>query len=225
VHGWWNIAGAKMSKSLGNAVDPDALADQYGAETLRYYLMSDIALGRDADFSEERLISRYNVELANRVGNLLNRTLSMAQKYRSGVLKKTDGAFDDGVTHANVVAAVKQYAEHFDAHHVDEAIARVISIAEIGNVLIENQKPWALAKDPAQADRLDAVLYHLAESLRIIAILLSPILPKASAGIFAQLNWSGTLSLSEAAWGKLADGHQLAAPTPIFPRLELPAAE
>jgi methionyl-tRNA synthetase len=187
--------------------------------------MSDIALGRDADFSEERLVSRYNVELANRVGNLLNRTLSMAQKYRGGVVKKSNAAFDDGAAQKRVVAAVEQYMAHFDAHEVDEAIARVISIAEIGNVLIENQKPWALAKDPAQADRLDAVLYHLAESLRIIAILLSAVLPKASAGIFAQLNWTGLLALGEADWGKLADGHQLAAPTPLFPRLELPAAE
>lgn len=84
VHGWWNIAGAKMSKSLGNIVDPDLLADKYGPEALRYYLMSDIATGRDADFSEERLVQRYNTDLANSLGNLLNRTLNMAAKYREG---------------------------------------------------------------------------------------------------------------------------------------------
>src|SRR5437870_6441681 len=90
VHGWWNISGAKMSKSLGNIVDPDALADKYGAEALRYYLMSDIATGKDADFSEERLVLRYNTDLANSLGNLLNRTLNMACRYREGTLKKTE---------------------------------------------------------------------------------------------------------------------------------------
>ena len=84
VHGWWNIAGAKMSKSLGNVVDPDGLIDKYGAEAVRYYLMSDIVSGKDADFSEERLIERYNADLANSLGNLLNRTLNMAHRYRVG---------------------------------------------------------------------------------------------------------------------------------------------
>jgi len=88
VHGWWNISGEKMSKSLGNVIDPDTLADKYGAEALRYYLMSDIARGRDADFSEDRLMARYNGDLSNSLGNLINRTLSMAQQYRSGILRR-----------------------------------------------------------------------------------------------------------------------------------------
>src|SRR3984893_4038250 len=91
VHGWWNLSGAKMSKSLGNIVDPNVLADKYGAEAVRYYLMSDIAMGKDADFSEERLIERYNADLANSLGNLLNRTLNMAHRYREGVVKQTGG--------------------------------------------------------------------------------------------------------------------------------------
>ena len=88
VHGWWNIGGAKMSKSVGNIVDPFVLADKYGADALRYYLMSDIATGQDADFSEERLVERYNTDLANSLGNLLNRTLNMAQQYRQGILRR-----------------------------------------------------------------------------------------------------------------------------------------
>src|SRR5205814_9379781 len=88
VHGWWNISGAKMSKSLGNVVDPDVLIGKYGAEALRYYLISDIVTGKDADFSEERLIERYNADLANSLGNLLNRTLNMTEKYRTGHLRK-----------------------------------------------------------------------------------------------------------------------------------------
>src|SRR5438552_18003468 len=89
VQGWWNVSCAKMSKSLVNVIDPDALIDKYGAEALRYYLMSDIAMGKDADFSEERLVDRYNSDLANSLGNLLNRTLSMANKYGAGQLRTT----------------------------------------------------------------------------------------------------------------------------------------
>src|SRR5947208_9760975 len=89
VHGWWNLVGAKMSKSAGNIIDPFVLADKYGAEALRYYLMSDIASGQDADFSEERLVERYNADLANSLGNLLNRTLNMVHRYRQGVVIKT----------------------------------------------------------------------------------------------------------------------------------------
>ncbi len=88
VHGWWNLGGAKMSKSAGNIVDPFVLVDKYGAEALRYYLMSDIVTGKDADFSEERLVQRYNADLANSLGNLLNRTLTMIQRYRDGRLAK-----------------------------------------------------------------------------------------------------------------------------------------
>src|SRR5260370_27261869 len=91
VHGWWNISGAKMSKSAGNVVDPNELADKYGAEAVRYYLMSNIATGKDADFSEERLAERYDAELANKLGNLVNRSLTMTQKYRRGVVRKPVG--------------------------------------------------------------------------------------------------------------------------------------
>lgn len=217
VHGWWNISGEKMSKTLGNVVDPDLLADKYGPETLRYYVMSDIATGRDADFSEERLVQRYNTDLANALGNLLNRKINMAQKYRSG--KIVARALKPNATDTHV-AAYRAAMDEFRVHH---ALESALAIAVECNQLIDVEKPWALAKDPAQAERLDAVLYQLAESLRIIAILISPVLPNAAAGIFAQLNWNGPMTLSEATWGKLPDGHQLGAPTPLFPRLELPA--
>lgn len=215
VHGWWNIAGAKMSKSLGNIVDPDALADKYGAETLRYYLMSDIATGRDSDFSEERLIGRYNTDLANALGNLLNRTLNMALKYREGRLKKSDSPVHESLTFDPAA-----YIAHFDKNQVNNALEECMAIAVRCNQLIDTEKPWALAKDPAQADRLDAVLYSLAESLRVVAILIFPVLPKASAGVLMQLNWSKIPVLSDVAWGVLPDGHQLGAPTPLFPRIQ-----
>ncbi len=237
VHGWWNIKtksgeSEKMSKTLGNVVDPDVLADKYGAEAVRYYLMSDISTGKDSDFSEERLVQRFNTDLANSLGNLLNRTLNMVAKYREGILKRRDAETQrpdfvqtgtDGYV-ASIDAAASEPLLH-------SAIDHAIHIAVGCNQLIDAEKPWALAKDVAQAERLDAVLYTLAESLRIVAILLSPILPKAAQGIFDQLNWKTDLSgqeerfrLADAVWGGLPDGHQLGKPTPLFPRIEAPAA-
>ncbi len=224
VHGWWNISGAKMSKSLGNVVDPDALADKYGAEALRYYLMSDIATGKDADFSEERLVQRYNTDLANSLGNLLNRTLNMVQKYREGRLdlgQSTKELSKELFDRWSISKAVEYYPGWFDHFDVNGAVADItFGIARVCNLQIQEEAPWQLAKDPAQAERLDAVLYTLAESLRIIAILISPVLPKAAAGIFAQLNWDKPFRLEDAKWGGLPDGHVLGTPTPLFPRIE-----
>jgi len=217
VHGWWNSSGEKMSKSLGNVVDPDALADKYGAEAVRYYLVADIVTGKDADFSEERLIQRYNTDLANSLGNLLNRSLSMAQKYREGRLVQS---LENGLR-ARAESLVSAYGPTFADHEVSAAIDKAIQLATEANQFVEQTAPWKLAKNGDDA-ALDAVLYHLAESLRIIAILLSPVLPKAAAGIFAQLNWDGPMTLDEAAWGKLSDGHQLGKPVPLFPRIEVP---
>lgn len=222
VHGWWNIGGAKMSKSLGNSIDPDALADQFGAETLRYYLMSAITTGRDADFSAERLVQTSNTDLANSVGNLLNRSLNMAAKYREGVVGygaaeiRARGETICGGIVTEYVAAM----ERFEPHAALEAAGK---LATWCNGLVEETAPWKLAKDPAGAEKLDAVLFTLAESLRILAILLSPVLPRAAAGIFSQLNWDHPFRLADARWGGLPDGHHLGKPTPLFPRLEVPA--
>jgi methionyl-tRNA synthetase len=232
VHGWWNISGAKMSKSLGNVIDPDLLADKYGAEAVRYYLVSDIATGRDADFSEERLIQRFNTDLANSLGNLLNRTLNMVAKYREGILKRRDAeAQSPEFAQAGLTAFVSNIDPAATEPLVHNAIDRAINIAVACNQTIDAAKPWALAKDPSQAERLDAVLYQLADSLRITAILLSPVVPKAAHGIFDQLNWKMETSgkderfrLADAQWGGLPDGHQLGKPTPLFPRIELPSA-
>ncbi|MEO5719459.1 MAG: methionine--tRNA ligase, partial [Chthoniobacterales bacterium] len=215
VHGWWNISGAKMSKSLGNVVDPNELADKYGAEALRYYLMSDIVTGKDSDFAEDRLVSRFNSELANSLGNLLNRSLSMTQRYREGKLLKR-GEWTTNIPEVYAVAMA--------AHEIHLGIGAALQMCTGMNEHIEIKKPWALAKDAAAGEVLDAVLYQLAESLRIIAILISPVLPKAAHGIFDQLNWKMELELSgkeerfslvEAEWGRLPDGHVVGKPTPL----------
>ena len=251
VHGWLNIAGAKMSKSVGNIVDSIVLADKYGVDALRYYLMSDIATGQDSDFSEERLVERYNTDLANSLGNLLNRTLNMAEKYRAGLLRTdpdyrtqldmfmrleqlpTDAKgllerpeyvplFDHAASVVNAIGGVKQAMNEFLIH---SALSTSIGIAERCNTLVERTSPWKLAKQKENAQQLDAVLYHLVESLRIVAILISPVSPKAAHGIFDQLNWKMELSgkeerfsLADAEWGRLPDGHVVGKPVPLFPR-------
>ena len=217
AHGWWNLGGAKMSKSVGNIVDPFVLADKHGSDALRYYLMSDITTGQDADFSEERCIERYNTDLANSLGNLLNRTLNMAHRYRDGVVKKTGGASPLAAQAADLLRGYENAFQRFEVH---AAIARLMEFATTCNTYIEMSAPWKLAKDPSRSEALDHVLFVLAESLRIIGVLLSPILPTSGREIFYQLNLRDERHVSDATWGGLPDEHRLGKPVPLFPRIE-----
>jgi methionyl-tRNA synthetase len=223
VHGWWNLGGAKMSKSAGNIVDPFVLIHKYGADALRYYLMSDIVTGKDADFSEERLVQRYNADLANSLGNLVNRSLTMIQSYRDGRLAKTGDS----------PGKLFEIETEWETYQVSTFLAVLMLLPQQANGLIELSAPWKLAK--AEKDGVDGakrnlnyVLYNLLERIRIIAILISPVLPKAAHGIFDQLNWKMELSgkeerfsLADAEWGRLPDGHVVGKPTPLFPRIEI----
>jgi methionyl-tRNA synthetase len=222
VHGWWNISGTKMSKSLGNVIDPDLLADKYGAEALRYYLMSDMVIGQDADFLEYRIIERHDGDLANSLGNLLNRTLSMAARYSAGSLRR--GNRPDAQD--SVQTQVKAYRDLAQDVALSGSMDRVIQIAYEANQRIEKTAPWRMMKQ-GQTKAVTEILYDLADRLRIIAILISPVLPKAAHGIFDQLNWKMELSekeerfsLADAEWGKLPNGHVVGKPTPLFPRIE-----
>jgi methionyl-tRNA synthetase len=255
VHGWWNLGGAKMSKSAGNIIDPFVLIDKYGPGALRYYLMSDIATGKDADFSEERLVERYNADLANSLGNLLNRTLNMVSKYARGRLRATAIRLNDESMQISPGESIrlsisselisgpngrefglrdlienspKIYVPALESFHISLALVLLEEIFKLCNRLVQNRAPWELAKDPTRIQELSAVLYHLAESLRIIAILISPVLPRAAHGIFDQLNWKIELSgkeerfsLADAEWGRLPDGHVVGKPVPLFPRIEI----
>ncbi len=280
VHGWWNLGGAKMSKSAGNIIDPFVLADKYSTEALRYYLISDIATGQDADFSEERLIERYNADLANSLGNLLNRTLNMTARYEkngqvySGWELEEDAKLADWIKNtfvfsrdlartqirkddellallkkylgyeqlpdespwdlfsvlehmAMVSNAVNAYSREFEEFDVQSAVEVTLQVVASCNRLVERTSPWVLVKRAGGARILSAILYAFAESLRMIAILISPVLPKAAHRIFDQLNWKMELSgkderfsLADAEWGGLPDGHVVGKPVPLFPRIE-----
>jgi methionyl-tRNA synthetase len=217
VHGWWNLGGAKMSKSAGHIVDPFVLAEKYGPEALRYYLMSDIATGQDADFSEERLVERYNADLANSLGNLLNRTLNMVHRYRDGAVKRTGG---DSPLATQAAVLVDEYSGAMSRFEIHAAISQLMQFATTCNTYIEMAAPWKLAKDPSRSDALDHVLFALAESLRITGVLISPVLPNAAREIFYQLNVRNQRQVSDVSWGRLPDQHQLGKPRPLFPRIE-----
>lgn len=226
VHGWWNLSGAKISKSAGNSVDPFELASKYTSDGLRYYLVRDIVTGNDSDFNEKRLVQeRFNADLANDLGNLVNRTLNMNQRYREGIVRKPATENSDIAAAKTLVeesvAAYKTAFDRYEAHSALESVWKVISHT---NKFIDAAAPWKLAKDPAKAEELDSVLYQLAETLRIIAILVSPVIPKAAAKICAQLNLPPEFSLEAANWGKIADGHALGKPEPLFPRIVIEEA-
>jgi methionyl-tRNA synthetase len=228
VHGWWNLGGAKMSKSAGNIIDPFVLADKYSPDAVRYYLTSDITTGQDADFSEERLIERYNTDLGNTLGNLVNRTINMIRRYRAGKLTKFERVeFPPESSFGELVAStVEQYLQELEHCSVDDAIERAVNLAQLCNLQIEVSAPWKLAKEQTK-ETLDQLLFGISECLRVIAVLISPVLPRAAHGIFDQLNWKMELrgkeerfSLADARWGRLPDGHVVGKPVPLFPRIE-----
>ena len=223
VHGWWNMKGAKISKSLGNVIDPDELAGVFTADGLRYYLMRDIATGYDSDFSDERLVMSYRKELAGGLGNLLNRSLNMAHKYRGGILQPGDYDDEENRTLRHTVEeAGPVYAEKMNAWDIHDGIAAAWKIVTQANHFVDSTKPFSLAKDPAQAARLDSVLYHLAEALVHVTVLLEPILPEAMAQARAQIGWQlpEGFVLGDLRWGLLTAGHQLGTPVPLFPQLD-----
>ena len=224
VHGWWNLGGAKVSKSAGNVVDPDALADRYGADALRYYLMRDIATGQDADFNEDRLRARYQADLANDLGNLVNRTVSMTKRYRAGVLRAGSSTPSTDVAALQSLAdgAVVRFEASMAACQVHSALEAAWDLVSAANAFVESSAPWKLAKDEAQAARLDEVLTALVEAARLAAVLAHPVIPVASDRLLAQLGFPGNLSPR---WGEVKDGHAVGDPVPVFPRLETAVAE
>jgi len=218
VHGWWNAGGSKMSKSTGNVIDPDLLADRYGADALRFYLMRDMVIGQDADFYEDRLRLRYNTDLANDLGNLVNRTISMSQRYRSGKLRPSAVADPDLAAIRDLASSViHRYHDSFGEFQVLAALEATWELVTRANGLVEQKAPWKLAKDPSQSELLDGLLYTLTETVRVLALLVSPVVPSASEKVLEQLRAS---DLRKLVWGELRDGHQLGAPSPIFPRAE-----
>jgi methionyl-tRNA synthetase len=219
VHGYLTVDGQKMSKSLGNVVDPLDVAGRYGPDALRYYLLRDISPFGDGDFAVERLVARYNAELANDLGNLLNRTVSMIARYRGGVIPAVQAAESGGVEDelVQVIAVASARVElAMEAYDPQAALAAIWDVVTRANGYVEVSAPWTLARaerEGAPPGRLDTVLAALAITLGRLAALLEPFLPATSLHIAAQLG-------SPDAGYAPAPGQQVAAPAPIFPRID-----
>ncbi len=227
-HGWLVVEGDKMSKSKGNVVDPVLLIEEFGADAIRYFLLREINLGQDGNFSREALIKRINSDLANDLGNLLHRTLNMMQRYNGGVLGATEApaAIDDGLLDmARTIAP--RYRDMMEKMEINGAIKEIWQLIGRANKYIDETEPWILAKDPAKAARLNTVLYNLLEVLAIVSVLVEPFMPVTAGRIRNQLGL--TMEISSGAMdnlgsfdanGQIQSGQKTGKPEPIFPRIE-----
>ena len=230
-HGWWTVEGQKMSKSLGNAVDPHWLIEEYGVDAIRYFLLKEIPFGLDGDFSHGALIDRINSDLANDLGNLLYRTLNMVKRYREGRLERTpsgdseaESAFCEFVADAAMKYERGMSATHFQ-NGPESRPGRVISCA---NKYIDSNAPWALAKE-GEEDRLRSVLWHAVAALRVVAAMISPVMPVSAQKIAAQIGLAE--DWANAPYSELMDMRRLpeelvtSIGAPLFPRIEDEAKE
>jgi methionyl-tRNA synthetase len=220
VHGWWQKDSAKMSKSMGNVVEPVAVIEEWGVDAFRYYVVRELDLGPDGNWTDAGFQARYAAELANGLGNLVNRSLSMLKRYRSGIVPPASNELA-----AAAEKAAQAAAENLRGHRLQGALEDIWALINRANQYVDQTAPFKLAKDPAQANRLGEVLYNLAETCRVLAVLLTPFLPGTAARIYAQLGLSKPPELaSEAAWGGLQEGHVIGEIAPLFPRKEPLAA-
>ncbi|AFZ60504.1 methionine--tRNA ligase [Anabaena cylindrica FACHB-243] len=231
-HGFLTKDGQKMGKTLGNTLDPIALVKSYGSDAVRYYFLKEIEFGKDGDFNEIRFINVLNADLANDLGNLLNRTLNMVQKYCAG---KVPAIAPEVIPVENPLKAIglrlgEQVKQAYETPAFSEACLAVLSLVQASNKFIDEQAPWSLYKQGKQ-EEVEAVLYTVLESVRLAAYLLSPIIPNISSDIYQQLGWGINFNnqpessiaapfTNHAKWGLLSDKQQLGTPQPIFKRIE-----
>lgn len=224
-HGWLLMQDGKMSKSKGNVVYPDMLVERYGLDALRYYLMREVRFGSDGVFTPENFINRVNYDLANDLGNLLNRTISMINKYQDGHVGANPGQVTefDASLEATIQENIASYHVNMDNLHFNLALDNIWEIVSRANKYIDETMPWSLAKEADKKAELQSVMYHLADALRIAAIALQPIMTQAPAKIFAQLglDFDAQAELADAEVGQFPEGITVIAKgEPIFPRLE-----
>ena len=220
-HPWLLFGEDKMSKSRGNVIYADDLTELFGVDATRYYLLSEMPHAADGSITYETMIERYNSDLANTIGNLVNRTIAMTNKYFDGVIQAPTAkeAVDDDLA-KTCVDAVKKVDELIATYHVADAVDTVLGIAKRANKYIDETEPWVLAKDPEKKERLGTVLYNLLEAIRYLAILLSPFTPETTDAIFAQTNMNAKDYDSLAEFGALEPGITVGKAEPLFARID-----
>jgi len=227
VHGYWNVDETKMSKSIGNVIRPADLVENYGVDTVRYFLLREMSFGLDSSFSSEAIVARRNSDLANDLGNLFSRTLTMIGKYADGkvpapvesAMRDEDRALRDAIT-----AMIARYSEAMNGFAFHKGLQAIWEVIGLLNRYIVTNAPWELAADPAKRDRLDTVLYHLAESLRLITLVLRPVMPVAAEKMAHALGLGEQLAVAtlkeDGDWGGLRPGTQVDKGPQLFPRLQ-----
>jgi methionyl-tRNA synthetase len=224
-HGWLVLEGGKMSKSKGNVVDPVVLVNKYGLDAIRYFLLREVPFGADGVFSNEALINRINSDLANDLGNLVSRTVAMIDRYFGGVIpeERTEGEFDDELKET-VLAAPGKVETLLDRLEFSSALTEIWKAISRANKYIDETTPWILGRDDSKKARLAAIMYNLAESIRIISILIQPFMPETPDIIREQLGIdNGFCSSWECAarWGLYPKGAKVKKGGIIFPRIDV----
>jgi methionyl-tRNA synthetase len=227
-HGWLLVGGEKMSKSKLTGIAPTDITDTFGSDAFRYYFMSAISFGQDGSFSWEDLSARYQAELANGFGNLASRSIAMVAKYFDGVVPAAAEMTTSDLAIKDVVAAAAADADAaMENLAIHDAISSIWTIVDALNGYITEQEPWALAKDPANAQRLGTVLNTAIEGLRALAVLLSPVMPQTTSKLWAALGVESALGMLQqqnvrdaGEWGQVPAGTKLGELEPLFPRIE-----
>jgi methionyl-tRNA synthetase len=216
IHGFLLLGEHKMSKSLGNVIEPFQVADLYGADALRFYLLRDVSFGADGDVSPEGFETRYTTELANEYGNLASRTLAMIDRYRDGAVPEATPPERLAGEFEGLVEAVRDALDRVEITGALDEIWRRIKLL---NRYVQDEQPWQLSKDESQAARLDEVLYGLAEGLRVVSVLLHPFMPTSAERLLEALG-RPDLSLEDARFGAVGGGASIGELGQLFPRVE-----